>query len=119
VLRQKYPFVAATAEDRVKKAAQNWLDFNKDALKKDPSLIDRASMDVDLQDSGTPQRYPVRTVLQQAGFQPVAGLNGESLTAADCNDVSGRERIRCPHESGARRSRRRTTAIRVPRNSRR
>jgi hypothetical protein len=90
VLRQKYPFVAATAEDRVKKAAQNWLDFNKDALKKDPSLIDRASMDVDLQDSGTPQRYPVRTVLQQAGFQPVAGLNGESLTA-QTNDVSGSE----------------------------
>lgn len=91
VLRQKYPFVAATAEDRVKKAAQNWLDFNKDALKKDPSLIDRASMDVDLQDSGTPQRYPVRTVLQQAGFQPVAGLNGESLTTQTPNDVSGSE----------------------------
>jgi hypothetical protein len=90
VLRQKYPFVAATAEDRVKKAAQNWLDFNKDALKKDPSLIDRASMDVDLQDSGTPQRYPVRTVLQQAGIQPLAGLNGESLTA-QTNDVSGSE----------------------------
>jgi len=96
LLRQRYPFVPTSTEDRLSKTAKDWMAFNGEALKKDPTLLDKAMIDFDLQDTGTSQRYPARVLLQQAGYPMLQGQDGKPLVAdVPEQDLSGSEmRIR-------------------------
>lgn len=92
LLRQRYPFVPTTTEDKLKSTAKDWLAFNGDAIKKDQSLLDKAMIDFDLQDTGTSQRYPARVLLQQAGYPMLQGQDGKPLVATPPEaDLSGSE----------------------------
>jgi len=79
-LRQNYPFVKPSADKQLQKTAKDWLDFNGKQLETDPTLADRAFVDVDLNGDGTPERVSVRTMLQRAGYQTLQGQNGQAVT---------------------------------------